>query len=1434
MPIGAVASPGENMPVESDVRLTSSHPQGPRRSFRLALFDRAEQGPGVGLSLREILVDWSILAVVVLTFCTAFLDFNDARILPGNEADVIQTLDWTLVNSLTRFGQFPLWNPYLRTGFPYVADPFLHIYNPLSTLPVLIFGVWDGFKIALFLSFVAAALGMWWMGAVLGVGRPARLWMGLMYAFTGQAVARFFQGEYDFVLGFAWIPWVLALALLTMRTRQQRYALAASVALALLFFSGNVYYAFYMVFVIPLLALVSALEVDWPARRVRWRRSAFVLIAVIVLLAAGLTAIQWLPMVNYWNTYTKASDPELIGSHSPYQIWLDYVSKDHHRPDARKTLPPEEFYAYTGIWPFLLLIFVPLAFRSGRHREQIFLVLLLAVSIAYIATKYMPWAQLYRTSSLLNQFRYQTRMLIYGAVALIGLAGCGLNAVWARAVVPTKLTLVSVPAVVRWAIRRIGTGLLIMFIVWSVMDVYRTNQRHMQMWERHQPHYEVIEWLQQYDSSVYYVSTNQGGWHGALFANGMRYLDAWYGFEPVLPLKGAINARLVRARPKYMALGNDQAPDQPYELVRRFAQYSVWRMPRSLPFAFVVPNTLLMDSARGTELTATEVRPVEPTSATSNWIAVQAEGVQGESLVVLASAYHGWQVKVDGHPAVLSNVGGYLAVPLQEGMHRYVFTFSPVSFWVGLVLSATTAAGLTALMIMGRRSRRRRFRVQATYATGMLRPSVPLDLPDETPVYVALEVQSSLPTPEARRPAQRDAAQQLPLTAPPGTHPWQLPTWQAVFFLLFVAAVGIILFLRLFKLEWLQSEIYGDIMIVRNYVAGVLAGRWPTRFDLSAGPLYHYLIAPIVALVGLDYVGLKVASVIVSLAALMATYLLCRELVDDYFALLATFIAGVSSWLLVFSRLGNSQIISPLLAAIVLWLAVRFVKFHRQRELIACAVVSALGLYVYPQLFILPGVAFVTLLLLRWTGFAVSTRALGIFIAVGLICAIPFVFIVRADPANFTVGYVGSKIRPEGGDLLFLVAHNTVKALLALHVRGDEIFRSNPPGLPHLDPISGVLFLAGTLYWLTDRERRRWTPLWLAPFLLLQAPSILAVNQPREVPSASRTLAITPIVYMLVASGLWWLIGELRRRLRQMIAPAVVLAVLLVAILALNVERYFKEYLDNLPYGDIPIGRLIANYADSLPADTHVYMVGCCWIYSIPDRFVDKEVARPQNWHYLEPNQLSCTQLQYLKLPAVLIWSFRDALPAPQLASCQHWLPAQLYTYRGKPTFRAAPLRPDLPPQQAAPEVEATARKGLEATLIELDGQQVDLVYSRLDMGSPADMFDGNRATLARGLEANPFVLEFVFSEPRPIAGLSADFAHMDFVITARVYGDGDAEGRTYTLEYRDRVPDEPHIEMAFEDAPPAVRKLRLEILQLNPPLDVHIHVREIKLRWLP
>jgi hypothetical protein len=55
---------------------------------------------------------------------------------------------------------------------------------------------------------------------------------------------------------------------------------------------------------------------------------------------------------------------------------------------------------------------------------------------------------------------------------------------------------------------------------------------------------------------------------------------------------------------------------------------------------------------------------------------------------------------------------------------------------------------------------------------------------------------------------------------------------------LFALVAGLIVFLRVFELDTLQTEIYRDIEIVFTYVGEILSGKWPVRFTLSAGPLY--------------------------------------------------------------------------------------------------------------------------------------------------------------------------------------------------------------------------------------------------------------------------------------------------------------------------------------------------------------------------------------------------------------------------------------------------------------------------------------------------------------------------------------------------------------------------------------------------------------------
>ncbi len=130
---------------------------------------------------------------------------------------------------------------------------------------------------------------------------------------------------------------------------------------------------------------------------------------------------------------------------------------------------------------------------------------------------------------------------------------------------------------------------------------------------------------------------------------------------------------------------------------------------------------------------------------------------------------------------------------------------------------------------------------------------------------------------------------------------------------------------------------------------------------------------------------------------------------------------------------------------------------------------------------------------------------------------------------------------------------------------------------------------------------------------------------------------------------------------------------------------------------------------------------------------------------------------------------------------------------------------------------------------VQIGDQRVKIRYSQIDMGQPEAMFDGDTHTLMRGLEANPLVIELEFPEPRPISQIAADFANMDFTLTARLFADPNGEAQVYETTVRGAQGD-PHVELPIDQGPALVSKLRLEVLSLNGGERPHIHVRELKI----
>jgi hypothetical protein len=165
----------------------------------------------------------------------------------------------------------------------------------------------------------------------------------------------------------------------------------------------------------------------------------------------------------------------------------------------------------------------------------------------------------------------------------------------------------------------------------------------------------------------------------------------------------------------------------------------------------------------------------------------------------------------------------------------------------------------------------------------------------------------------------------------------------------------------------------------------------------------------------------------------------------------------------------------------------------------------------------------------------------------------------------------------------------------------------------------------------------------------------------------------------------------------------------------------------------------------------------------------------------------------------------------------------------GSPGFHWVRLRyvPDVAARFAA---DREARRQLVTQEITWHGRKLTVRHSALGAGGALDLVDGNIATLVRGLDANPFVMEFQFPEPRPVRGLAADLGAMDLTLRAVVYGPATPHGVRYEITARGLAA-EPHLELSFGEEPAEVERIRVEVLDLTAGDRAHVHVREITFR---
>jgi len=141
---------------------------------------------------------------------------------------------------------------------------------------------------------------------------------------------------------------------------------------------------------------------------------------------------------------------------------------------------------------------------------------------------------------------------------------------------------------------------------------------------------------------------------------------------------------------------------------------------------------------------------------------------------------------------------------------------------------------------------------------------------------------------------------------------------------------------------------------------------------------------------------------------------------------------------------------------------------------------------------------------------------------------------------------------------------------------------------------------------------------------------------------------------------------------------------------------------------------------------------------------------------------------------------------------------------------------------------EQEVRSALQETTLVIQGNPVQVGYSMLDMGSIELVFDGDQQTVARTLEANPFIIELTFPEPRQLSGYNMILGSADVRVTAILYPDGGGQPMQSIADFNGSVSN-PQLDVNF-GLTMSITKIRFEIFQPYSGVPANVHVWEIEL----
>ena len=245
--------------------------------------------------------------------------------------------------TLLRYHQFPLWNPYYCGGNVMLANTQARFMSPTFFF-VLVFGTVPGLKLEIWFHLLLGMMGMFLLSRRVGIGRYSSYLPPIIFMFSSMYVFHLAVGHTWF-MAIAYLPYVILFYLKGMQ--KLRYGILSGAFIALMILEGGVYPAPHTALFLGIFSVFLSLK---------FKSFSFLkLFGIVCLFTFIFSAVKLIPTAEFFRDYPRlVESKDHLSPKMLYYILFSRAQSHDVRYPGIQLYGWWEYSSYIGFLPVVL------------------------------------------------------------------------------------------------------------------------------------------------------------------------------------------------------------------------------------------------------------------------------------------------------------------------------------------------------------------------------------------------------------------------------------------------------------------------------------------------------------------------------------------------------------------------------------------------------------------------------------------------------------------------------------------------------------------------------------------------------------------------------------------------------------------------------------------------------------------------------------------------------------------------------------------------------------------------------------------------------------------------------------------------------------------------------------------------------------------------